>query len=113
MLCIAVLLCGGLVALLITAAAGQMISKVVWRDQCSHLGAAAVASWISRALFKHPVCILSPCPDTVCLAAQREVKQSLVAATCISSAIGCFLMAFLANMPLIVAPGMGINAYFT
>jgi AGZA family xanthine/uracil permease-like MFS transporter len=41
------------------------------------------------------------------------VKQSLVAATCISSAISCFLMAFLANMPLAVAPGMGINAYFT
>jgi AGZA family xanthine/uracil permease-like MFS transporter len=41
------------------------------------------------------------------------VKQSLVAATCISSAIGCFMMCFLANMPLAVAPGMGINAYFT
>eukprot|EP00775_Hariotina_reticulata_P011241 gene11241-11390_t len=39
--------------------------------------------------------------------------QSLVAATCISSAIGCFMMCFLANMPLAVAPGMGINAYFT
>ncbi|WIA31315.1 hypothetical protein OEZ86_002217 [Tetradesmus obliquus] len=47
------------------------------------------------------------------LACKRQVKQSLVAATCISSAIGCFLMAFLANMPLAVAPGMGINAYFT
>jgi AGZA family xanthine/uracil permease-like MFS transporter len=30
-----------------------------------------------------------------------------------AAAIGCFLMAFLANMPLAVAPGMGINAYFT
>jgi AGZA family xanthine/uracil permease-like MFS transporter len=42
-----------------------------------------------------------------------QVKQSLVAATCISSAIGCFLMALLGNMPLALAPGMGINAYFT
>lgn len=47
------------------------------------------------------------------LACKRAVKQSLVAATCISSAIGCFMMAFLANMPLAIAPGMGINAYFT
>jgi AGZA family xanthine/uracil permease-like MFS transporter len=31
----------------------------------------------------------------------------------ISSATGCFMMCFLANMPLAVAPGMGINAYFT
>ena len=43
----------------------------------------------------------------------QEVKQSLVAATTISSAIGCFMMCFLANMPLAIAPGMGINAYFT
>lgn len=41
------------------------------------------------------------------------MKQSLVAATCISSAIGCFMMCFLANMPLAVAPGMGLNAYFS
>lgn len=47
------------------------------------------------------------------MACKAQVKQSLVAATCISSAISCFLMAFLANMPLAVAPGMGINAYFT
>jgi xanthine/uracil/vitamin C permease (AzgA family) len=47
------------------------------------------------------------------MACKALVKQSLVAATCISSAISCFLMAFLANMPLAVAPGMGINAYFT
>jgi xanthine/uracil/vitamin C permease (AzgA family) len=43
---------------------------------------------------------------------QLAVKQSLVAATCISSAIGCFMMCFLANMPLAVTPGMGINAFF-
>jgi xanthine/uracil/vitamin C permease (AzgA family) len=31
----------------------------------------------------------------------------------ISCAIGCFMMCFLANMPLAVMPGMGINAYCT
>lgn len=34
-------------------------------------------------------------------------------ATCISAAIGCFIMGFLANYPIALAPGMGLNAYFT
>lgn len=34
-------------------------------------------------------------------------------ATCISAAIGCFLTAFLANVPFAQAPGMGLNAFFT
>lgn len=34
-------------------------------------------------------------------------------ATCISSAIGCFVMGLLANYPIALAPGMGLNAYFT
>ena len=33
-------------------------------------------------------------------------------ATCISSAIGCFAMAFLANKPFALAPGMGLNSFF-
>jgi AGZA family xanthine/uracil permease-like MFS transporter len=33
-------------------------------------------------------------------------------ATCVASAIGCLLMAFLANYPIALAPGMGLNAYF-
>jgi len=34
------------------------------------------------------------------------------AATCVAAAVGCFLMAFLANYPIALAPGMGLNAYF-
>lgn len=33
-------------------------------------------------------------------------------ATAISSAIGCIMMALLANYPFALAPGMGLNAYF-
>jgi adenine/guanine/hypoxanthine permease len=33
-------------------------------------------------------------------------------ATCIASAVSCFLMAFLANYPIGLAPGMGENFYF-
>lgn len=37
---------------------------------------------------------------------------SVFTATCIASALGCILTAFLANAPLAQAPGMGLNAFF-
>ncbi len=40
-------------------------------------------------------------------------SESVFLATAIASAIGSFLMAFLANYPFALAPGMGLNAYFT
>ncbi|MCK5861689.1 MAG: NCS2 family permease, partial [Candidatus Hydrogenedentes bacterium] len=38
---------------------------------------------------------------------------SVLLATCISSAVGCFLMGFLANYPFALAPGMGQNFLFS
>src|SRR6058998_208962 len=38
--------------------------------------------------------------------------QAVLATTCIVSAIGCFLMALLANYPIAVAPAMGHNFFF-
>src|SRR5215475_7133513 len=38
---------------------------------------------------------------------------AVTAATCISAAVGSFLMGGLANYPIALAPGMGLNAYFT
>ena len=35
------------------------------------------------------------------------------AATCLASAFGSILMGLLSNYPLALAPGMGLNAYFT
>lgn len=34
-------------------------------------------------------------------------------ATCVAAAIGCFVMGFVGNYPIALAPGMGLNAYFT
>lgn len=34
-------------------------------------------------------------------------------ATCLAAAIGCFVMGLVANYPIALAPGMGLNAYFT
>ncbi len=39
--------------------------------------------------------------------------RSVMAATCVASAIATILMAFLANYPIALAPGMGLNAYFS
>lgn len=38
---------------------------------------------------------------------------AVFAATCIAAAIGCFIMGFYANLPVALAPGMGLNAFFT
>ena len=38
---------------------------------------------------------------------------SVLVATCVGAAIGCFLMAIFANYPFALAPSMGLNAYFT
>ena len=40
-------------------------------------------------------------------------KGAVFTATAIASGIGCFVMGLLANYPIILAPSMGINAFFT
>ena len=37
---------------------------------------------------------------------------AVAAATCLAAGVGCLLMGFLANYPIALAPGMGLNAYF-
>lgn len=39
--------------------------------------------------------------------------DAVMVATCIASALACFLMALLANYPIALAPAMGHNVYFT
>lgn len=43
----------------------------------------------------------------------EEVRRQYVTSTAIGSMIGCLLMGVLANLPIALAPGMGMNAYFT
>ncbi|HEX4647889.1 MAG TPA: NCS2 family permease [Steroidobacteraceae bacterium] len=38
---------------------------------------------------------------------------AVAVATCVASGFGCILMGLLSNYPLALAPGMGLNAYFT
>ena len=39
-------------------------------------------------------------------------KGAVFVATCLAAAVGCIIMAFLANWPVGMAPGMGLNAFF-
>ena len=41
-----------------------------------------------------------------------ELWNGVFLATCIASAVGMFCMAFLANKPFAMAPGMGLNSFF-
>jgi AGZA family xanthine/uracil permease-like MFS transporter len=38
---------------------------------------------------------------------------AVAAATCVAAGFGCILMGLVSNYPLALAPGMGLNAYFT
>ena len=41
-----------------------------------------------------------------------DLWNAVFMATCIASAVGTFTMAFLANKPFVMAPGMGLNSFF-
>lgn len=46
-------------------------------------------------------------------ACKERTRRSLVAATAVSALCANFVMGLLSNMPIAVAPGMGMNAYCT
>jgi AGZA family xanthine/uracil permease-like MFS transporter len=56
-----------------------------------------------------PTCDL----NTDYMACVYQVKLDMIVATAIISMISSFLIGLFANLPLGMAPGMGLNAYFT
>ena len=47
------------------------------------------------------------------LGAAGMPADGVMVATCLAAALGCFLMGALANYPFALAPGMGMNTFFT
>lgn len=43
----------------------------------------------------------------------EAVKREYITATAVASMFGCILMGLFANLPIALAPGMGMNAFFT
>ena len=52
-------------------------------------------------------------PSLTCLGDGHGSHEPFWWRPVVSAAIGCFLTAFLANVPFAQAPGMGLNAFFT
>lgn len=50
-------------------------------------------------------------PNMLMLAGMDQ--GAVFVATCLASAIGCLIMGLWANLPVALAPGMGLNAFFT
>ncbi|KAG2002494.1 purine transporter, variant 2 [Coprinopsis cinerea AmutBmut pab1-1] len=50
--------------------------------------------------------------DQAYLMCKNEIRQNLITATAAVSALATFLMGLLANLPVGLAPGLGLNAYF-
>ncbi|KAJ4134120.1 hypothetical protein NW765_008151 [Fusarium oxysporum] len=59
--------------------------------------------------YKDGACV----PDEAYQLCVAEVKRDAVTATAAISALATFFMGLLANLPVGLAPGMGLNAYFT
>jgi len=51
--------------------------------------------------------------NPVILGAAGMPMAGVAAATCFAAAFGSILMGLVSNYPLALAPGMGLNAYFT
>ncbi|KAL2885523.1 putative xanthine/uracil permease [Ceratocystis lukuohia] len=61
------------------------------------------------------VCDVDDCvtaPSDAYMLCISEIKRDMVTATAAISALGTFFIGLLANMPVGIAPGMGLNAYF-
>lgn len=50
--------------------------------------------------------------DTAYLTCKAEIRQELITTTAAIAALSSFLMGALANLPVSLAPGLGLNAYF-
>jgi len=49
--------------------------------------------------------------DSDYLSCQNEIRQDLITTTAAIAALSSFLMGALANLPVGLAPGLGLNAY--
>ena len=54
--------------------------------------------------------ILAVNPNILSLAGMP--RGGVFVATCLAAIVGTLLMAFMANYPFVLAPGMGLNAFF-
>lgn len=77
------------------------------------IGAAAIFLTLSYILFVQPAVMGMALPEGVAPDKAAAFQASVLTALCLASALACFLMAFLANFPVALAPAMGHNFFFS
>ncbi|MCX7804423.1 MAG: NCS2 family permease [Planctomycetota bacterium] len=76
------------------------------------LGALATFLTLSYILFVQPAVMSLTLPDGTSQAGREAFAAGVLAAVCLASALACFLMGILANLPVALAPAMGHNFFF-
>ena len=102
-----------------TGAAGKlkrkvdtMLEKVFKRSENKTTVKTEVVAGLTTFMTMAYIIALNPNLLTGFGAAGQDLWNGVFLATCIASAIGTFCMAFLANKPFAMAPGMGLNSFF-
>ncbi|MBV7435107.1 NCS2 family permease [Cardiobacteriaceae bacterium TAE3-ERU3] len=78
------------------------------REHCTNIRTEVIAGFTTFLTMAY---ILFVNPDILSQAGMDF--GAVFMATCLAAAIGCFIMGFFANLPIALAPGMGLNAFFT
>jgi adenine/guanine/hypoxanthine permease len=89
-----------------------MLKRLEDYFEFSHLGAnwrTEILAGVTTFLTMAYIVLVNPS----ILAAAGMPLASVTAATCLSAAFGSILMGIVARYPIALAPGMGLNAYFT
>ena len=89
-----------------------MLKRLESYFEFSHLGAnwrTEILAGVTTFLTMAYIVLVNPS----ILAAAGMPLASVTAATCLSAAFGSILMGIIARYPIALAPGMGLNAYFT
>jgi AGZA family xanthine/uracil permease-like MFS transporter len=89
-----------------------LIHKLETYFEFSHLGTnwrTEILAGVTTFLTMAYIVLVNP----AILSAAGVPLAAATAATCLSAAFGCILMGIVARYPIALAPGMGLNAYFT
>jgi AGZA family xanthine/uracil permease-like MFS transporter len=89
-----------------------MLNKLETYFEFSHLGTnwrTEILAGVTTFLTMAYIVLVNP----AILSAAGVPLAAATAATCLSAAFGCILMGIIARYPIALAPGMGLNAYFT
>ena len=84
-----------------------MLSFFKFEENKTTLGRETLAGFTTFAAMAY-ILVVNP----MILSSTGMDTQAVIMATAIAAAVGCFLMAFMTNYPIALAPGMGTNAYF-